>query len=86
MESRAKRQNLDKSYRDRAENSLNALLDKAKPSVVASFNAPHDAQRLVLKSAYEYWLKANGQLQSMGIYPLPLSEELRTYQLTIDID
>ena len=56
-----------------AAGSLNALLDKAKPSVVASFNAPHDAQRLALKSAYEYWLKANGQLQSMGIYPLPLS-------------
>lgn len=38
------------------------------------------------KSAYEYWLKANAQLQSMGIATLPLPIELRTYQLSIEID
>ena len=30
--------------------------------------------------SYDYWLKANAQLQSMGIYPIPLPDALRGYQ------
>ena len=37
-------------------------------------------------SAYSYWLKANSQLKSMGIYELPLPEPLRNYQRSIDLD
>lgn len=38
------------------------------------------------KEAYEYWLKANAQLKSMGIYEIPLPDELRSYQMSVDID
>ena len=36
--------------------------------------------------AYDFFLKANAQLQSMGIYPLPLPDNLRSYQNTLDFD
>ena len=36
--------------------------------------------------AYDFFLKANAQLQSMGIYPLPLPDSLRSYQNTLDFD
>ena len=38
------------------------------------------------KDAYAYWLKANAHLQSMGIWPLPLPDALRAYQMNLDID
>ena len=38
------------------------------------------------KDAYAYWLKANAQLQAMGIYPLALPDALRSYQMNLDID
>ena len=38
------------------------------------------------KDAYAYWLKANAQLQAMGIYPLALPDALRSYQMSLDID
>ena len=38
------------------------------------------------KAAYAYWLKANAQLQAMGIYPLALPDALRSYQMTLDIE
>ena len=39
-----------------------------------------------LKTAYAYWLKANAQLQAMGIYPLALPDALRSYQMSLDIE
>ena len=36
--------------------------------------------------AYDFFLKANAQLQSMGIYPLPLPDSLRSHQLSLDFD
>ena len=36
--------------------------------------------------AYDFFLKANAQLQSMGVYPLPLPDSLRNYQLSLDFD
>lgn len=36
-------------------------------------------------SAYVYWLKANAQLQSMGIFPLPLPDALKMYQSDFDL-
>ena len=38
------------------------------------------------KEAYGYWLKANAQLQAIGIYPLAMPEALRSYQTSLDID
>ena len=73
-----KRQRLEVSYRERAEKRLEEMLvtegrDKSDP--------PNK-----LKTAYAYWLKANAQLQAMGIYPLALPDALRSYQMSLDIE
>ena len=62
-----KRQRLELSYRERAEQKLEELLQDQK-------------------AAYAYWLKANAQLQAMGIYPLALPDALRAYQMGLDIE
>ena len=36
--------------------------------------------------AYDLWLKANAQLQSMGIYPIVLPDSLWDYQMSVDLD
>ena len=38
------------------------------------------------KEAYGYWLKANAQLKSMGIYELPLPDALQGYQAGLDLN
>jgi hypothetical protein len=106
-----KRQKLEVSYRERAEQRLNEMLngqDARSPSATggtpvvpdaAKMAAPHtggtpvsgqDARspsgRDSLKAAYAYWLKANAQLQAMGIYPLALPDALRSYQMSLDIE
>ena len=73
-----KRQKLEISYRERAELGLGKML-------AASTASRHPAQDR-LREAYEYWLKANAQLKSMGIWEIPLPEALRTYQMGLDID
>ncbi len=70
----AKRQKLEVSYREKAERNLARLL------------TPESLKQRGKAEAYEYWLKANAQLQSMGIYPLPLPYVLRDYEATLDID
>ena len=116
-----KRQKLEVSYRERAEQRLNEMLngqDARSPSATggtpdaAKMAAPHtggapDAAKMAaphtggtpvsangqdargrdsLKAAYAYWLKANAQLQAMGIYPLALPDALRSYQMSLDIE
>ena len=71
----ANRQRLEASYRDKASRRLTELLSETSDS------KPDSPAR-----AYEFWLKANAQLQSMGIYPLELPDELRAYQITLDFD
>lgn len=66
-----KRQRLEISYREQAERKLEEYLDAQKPD---------------LPRAYDYWLKANARLRSMGIYTLPLPDRLRAYELTADLD
>ena len=39
-----------------------------------------------LKTAYEYWLKANASLKSIGIYELPLPDALQGYQAGLGLD
>ena len=74
-----KRQRLEISYRENAERRLGELL--AAPQADGRAGA-----RPSLKAAYAYWLKANAQLQAMGIYPLALPDALRSYQMSFDID
>ena len=74
-----KRQRLEVSYRERAEQKLGELL------AAANGQAPRSAGD-DLKAAYAYWLKANAHLQAMGIYPLALPDALRSYQMGLDIE
>ena len=73
-----KRQKLEVSYRENAERRLNDMLNGQ--------DARSASGRDSLKAAYAYWLKANAQLQAMGIYPLALPDSLRSYQMSLDID
>ncbi len=75
-----KRQRLEISYRERAEQRLNELLKEQKGGGSRQDGgSPY-------KAAYAYWLKANAQLQAMGIYPLALPDALRSYQMGLDIE
>ena len=59
----------------------------AAPHVGGTPVSGQDARgRDSLKAAYAYWLKANAQLQAMGIYPLALPDVLRSYQMSLDIE
>ncbi len=65
------RQELERSYREKAERRLQTLL----------------ADTTTTKQAlYDFWLKANAQLQSMGIYALPLPDALRDFQTSLDFE
>ena len=69
-----------------------------KPGPAVFFNAKATGAKAVIPSAlnemlkgdtakaYDFFLKANAQLQSMGIYPLPLPDSLRSYQNTLNFD
>ena len=75
-----KRQRLEISYRERAEQRLNELLKEQKgDGRRQDGGSPY-------KAAYAYWLKANAALKSMGIYELALPDELRSYQMNLDIE
>ena len=74
IEEVVKRQKLEVSYREKAENNL-ARLCSSK-----IINTDDRSE------AYDYWLKANAHLQTMGIYPLPLPDALRGYEATLDLD
>ena len=39
-----------------------------------------------MRKAYDYWLKANASLKSMGIYELPLPDALQAYQAGLGLD
>ena len=56
------------------------------PVPVSGQDARSPNGRGSLKAAYAYWLKANAQLQAMGIYPLALPDALRSYQMSLDIE
>ena len=88
----AKRQRLEISYRENAERKLNEMLAAASATTPPKEDVPPRPARTPsnvsasLKAAYSYWLKANAQLQAMGIYPLALPDALRTYQMGLELD
>ena len=65
------RQKLEMSYRRNAYQRIHDVLDGEN-----SNNA----------KAYDLWLKANAQLQTMGIYPIPLPDALRDFQFNLNLD
>lgn len=69
-----KRQKQEIAYRNKAVNKLDDLLVQLDESEIDE------------GKAYNFWLRANAQLESMGIYPIPIPDTLRNYQLTIDLD
>ena len=75
-----KRQRLEISYRERAEQRLNELLKEQK------VDGRRQDGGSPYKASYAYWLKANAALKSMGIYELALPDELRSYQMNLDIE
>ena len=81
-----KRQRLEISYRERAEQKLNEMLGGADTTSRDPQSTARGPKPETLKAAYAYWLKANAQLQAMGIYPLALPDALRSYQMGMDID
>ena len=82
-----KRQKLEISYRERAEQKLNRMLNNQDLTSEQSTNPPiSQSSNPQLRAAYAYWLKANASLKSMGIYELPLPDILRSYQMGLDID
>ena len=93
----AKRQRLEISYRENAEQKLAAMLEATRQGtgktasaqqqgagVTAS--AQQQGTETALRKAYDYWLKANASLKSMGIYELPLPDALQTYQAGLGLD
>lgn len=76
---------------DSAEDYINALIDRQSQELAHREKAERRLQEMVaqcsdLAKPYAYWLKANAQLQSMGIYPLPLPDALRDYQFNLNLD
>ena len=67
-----------------------AIASKRQKQEIAYREKAEDRLKEMLKgdtaAAYDFFLKANAQLQSMGIYPLPLPDSLRNYQLSLDFD
>ena len=97
LEELEKRQKLEISYRERAEQRLQEMLadkeivresqlDASGENVKSVNHEPQALNRQRLAAAYAFWLKANAQLKSMGIWEIPLPETLRPYQMNLDID
>ena len=82
-----KRQRLEISYRERAEQKLNGMLGNQDQTPEQSPNSPiPQSNNDNLRAAYAYWLKTNASLKSMGIYELPLPDALRGYQSGLGLD
>lgn len=68
------RQKKEAEIRNMAEKHLYEMF---KPSRIVQAVVSDDA----LRKAYEYWLRANANLQAMGIYQIRLPHELRRVQM-----
>lgn len=79
-----KRQQTEVAYRQNAEKKLDQLL--APPSMGSSNANAGAILDNQIKNAYDFWLKANAQLQALGIYPLPLPARLRNYQMKMGLE
>ena len=93
----AKRQRLEISYRENAEQKLAAMLEATRQGAGKTASAQQQGAGVTasvqqqgaeaaLRKAYDYWLKANASLKSMGIYELPLPDALQAYQAGLDIE
>ena len=82
-----KRQRLEISYRERAEQKLNTMLSNHDSSPGKSNKQSiRQSNNNARRAAYAYWLKANASLRAMGIHTLELPAALQTYQMSLDIE
>ena len=82
----AKRQKLEISYRENAEQKLVAMLEVARQGAGKTASVQQQGAEVALRKTYDYWLKANASLKSMGIYELPLPDALQAYQAGLGLD
>ena len=82
----AKRQRLEISYRENAEQKLAAMLEATRQGAGKTASVQQQGAEVALRKTYDYWLKANASLKSMGIYELPLPDALQAYQAGLDIE
>ena len=73
-----KRQQMESDLRTKHEKRIRELLSPIEN------REPADICRKALSDSYDYWLNANAQLQTMGIYPIPRPDALRGYQPDVD--
>lgn len=78
------RQQMECGFRANAQKKLDELL--APPSYTQTDKVASVELDKQLRSAYDFWLKANAQLQAMGIYTLPLPPRLYKYQSSIGFE
>ena len=80
------RQRQEIAYREKAETNLKRLLEEVRRKTgVPRPDRGTTGPKPDLGPAYDYWLKANARLKSMGIYELALPDALRSYQTTLDV-
>ena len=70
------RQNAEKGIREKAVTKLDELLK----------TAAYSGKKGDYAAAYEHWLKANAQLQSLGVFVIPIPDALKAYQQTMNFD
>lgn len=76
------RQQMEISYREKAVTRLGELLNPRKTRPGEKIPDGQTAR----KNAYEFFLKANAQLAALGIYPIPMPDSLRAYQMSLGLD
>lgn len=76
------RQQMEIGYREKAVTRLGELLNPRKSKPGEKIPDGPTAR----KNAYEFLLKANAQLTALGIYPIPMPDSLRAYQMSLDLD
>lgn len=67
-----KRQELEASYREKADKKLDELLKAAANGTKKDY-----------RKAYDHWLQSNAFLKSIGVFGIPLPPALREYQLNL---
>lgn len=76
------RQQMEIGYREKAVTRLGELLNPRKSKPGEQIPDGPTAR----KNAYEFLLKANAQLTALGIYPIPMPDSLRAYQMSLGLD
>lgn len=72
------RQNIEIGTREQFDKKLKEMLSDGRNA-----SPDHKIRFQTQGACYDYWVKANAHLQSMGIYPLPIPDQLRNIQFML---